>query len=264
MKFIWFKGDFGNQVFTCAFYNYLKKKYPQKKIYGCMKTNYPIVVNKYFDLELPKSNRYLDKLLFAIFRTFEKLHVDICVSTDIQFKENVILYNGYWQDNKFYDRDNRWLKMKLPKNMGQKNLEILEAMKSTNSVSIHVRRGDYLKNKEIYGIDTESYYRNAIAKIKEKFENPVFYYFSNDMEWVRENMGNKDRDYYIDWNTGDKSYLDMYLMSNAKANIIANSTFSYWAAYLNESDIIIYPKEWFNKLSHKKSPSIFYEDWIAI
>ena len=73
MKFIWFKGDLGNQVFSCAFYNYLKKKFPHEKIYGCMKTSVPIVVNKYFDLELPESYKYLDNLLFVIFRISKKL-----------------------------------------------------------------------------------------------------------------------------------------------------------------------------------------------
>lgn len=61
-----------------------------------------------------------------------------------------------WQNNKFYDRDNSWLKMKLPKDIGSKNLAILEDMKKTNSVSIHIRRGDYLKYKKIYGIDTDT------------------------------------------------------------------------------------------------------------
>ena len=75
----------------------------------------------------------------------------------------------------------------------------------------------------------------------------------------------KNRDYYIDWNVGERSFLDMYLMSKAKANIIANSTFSYWAAYLNENNaIVIYPKEWYNKNCTEKSPAIFYENWIAI
>lgn len=261
MKFIWFKGDFGNQIFSCVFYNYLKKKFPHEKIYGCMIANYPIVVNKYFDLELPKSNRCLDKLLLVIFYTMKRLHVNFLTSTDVHFKEDAIFYNGYWQNKKFYDRDNKWLKIKLPNDIGEKNLEILEIMRTTNSVSIHIRRGNYLKYKKIYGIDTETYYRNAIIKIKEKIENPVFFYFSNDMEWVRKNMGNGDNDYYIDWNTGDRSYLDMYLMSKAKANIIANSTFSYWAAYLNESNIVIYPKQWY---CHRESPAIFFEDWIAV
>ena len=264
MKFIWFQGDLGNQVFSCVFYNYLKKKFPDEKIYGCMKANFPIVVNKYFDLELPESNRYLDELLLLIFRFLRKINSNILTSTDDNFKEDAMFYDGYWQNNKFYDRDNSWLKMKLPTDIGQKNLEILEAMKSTNSVSIHVRRGDYLEKSNIYGIDTETYYRNAIVEIKEKFENPVFFYFSNDMEWVRKNMGNENSDYYIDWNTGDRSYLDIYLMSRAKANIIANSTFSYWAAYLNESNLVIYPKQWYSQVCHGESPSIFYEGWIAV
>lgn len=265
MKFIWFKGDLGNQVFSCAFYNYLKKKFPHEKIYGCMKTSVPIVVNKYFDLELPESYKYLDNLLFVIFRISKKLHIKWGMSTDVYFKEDALFYNGYWQNNKFYDRDNSWLKMKLPKDIGSKNLAILEDMKKTNSVSIHIRRGDYLKYKKIYGIDTDTYYKNAIVKIKQIIENPVFFYFSNDMEWVRENMGDKNRDYYIDWNVGERSFLDMYLMSKAKANIIANSTFSYWAAYLNENNaIVIYPKEWYNKNCTEKSPAIFDENWIAI
>ena len=264
MKIIWFKGDLGNQVFSCALYYYLRKKYPHEKIYGCMKAGPSVVVDKYFDLELPKFNKYMDYLLWVLFKFLEVFHINLLRSTDADFKENVIFYDGYWQNNKFYDRDNKWLKMKLPQDIGQRNWKILKEMKSTNSVSIHVRRGDYLKNQKIYGIDTETYYKNAIAKIKEKMDNPVFFYFSNDMDWVRKNMGDKEHDYYIDWNSGDRSYLDMCLMSNAKANIIANSTFSYWGAYLNENDLVIYPKQWYNKLSKKESPLIFYDEWIAI
>ena len=167
-----------------------------------MKAGPSVVVDKYFDLELPKFNKYMDYLLWVLFKFLEVFHINLLRSTDADFKENVIFYDGYWQNNKFYDRDNKWLKMKLPQDIGQRNWKILKEMKSTNSVSIHVRRGDYLKNQKIYGIDTETYYKNAIAKIKEKMDNPVFFYFSNDMDWVRKNMGDKEHDYYIDWNSG--------------------------------------------------------------
>ena len=137
-------------------------------------------------------------------------------------------------------------------------------IQGTQSVSLHIRRGDYLdpENLERYGgICTIEYYMKGISIIKNYFERPSFFIFSNDMEWVKENM-DIPNPVYIDINKGKDSYMDMYLMSRCKANIIANSSFSYWGAMLNinPSPLVVYPQKWFNNYT----PDIFPQSWIGI
>ena len=109
-----------------------------------------------------------------------------------------------------------------------------------------------------------SYYDKAISIIREKIIDPQFFVFSDDIDWARNNLSIEDA-HYIDWNNGDDSIFDMYLMSQAKMNIIANSTFSFWGAYLNKnSPLVVYPKKWFNNDCGVKVPDIFPNTWIGI
>ncbi|MDO4462208.1 MAG: alpha-1,2-fucosyltransferase [Bacteroidia bacterium] len=118
----------------------------------------------------------------------------------------------------------------------------VEKIRKDNSIAIHIRRGDFVKLG--YAICTDDYYKRAIAMIEVKVSNPHYFIFSDDTEYAKELfcfIENKD---IVTGNIGEKSYLDMYLMTQCKHNIIANSTFSYWAALLNENEgkIIIRPK----------------------
>lgn len=123
----------------------------------------------------------------------------------------------------------------------QPNKEMLKKIKSCPAVSIHIRRGDYVKLGWVCGLD---FYYNAMAQIKKQIKNPHFFIFSDDISWVRENLKITDTHTFVDINDGDTGYFDMELMKNCQHNIIANSTFSWWAAYLNENPdkIVIEPK----------------------
>lgn len=134
-----------------------------------------------------------------------------------------------------------------------------------NTVSVHIRRGDYLLSPGIYGnICTMDYYKKALGFIESKVDNPIFIFFSNDMEWVKENFNINNSIYissdlfevYMDW-------YDMYLMSICKHNIIANSSFSWWGAWLNNNSdkLVIAPKKWVNADSMY---DICPESWIRI
>lgn len=156
--------------------------------------------------------------------------------------------------------------------MNEKNQKILEKITQTNSVSIHVRRGDYYNNEsafKIHGnITTKKYYENALEFIKEKVKNPVFFVFSDEFEWVKKNLyffSNYGEVHIIDWNKGFDSYIDLQLMSNCKHNIIANSSFSWWAAWLNKNKnkIVISPKKWVNNINENKI-DIIPNNWIKI
>ena len=117
------------------------------------------------------------------------------------------------------------------------------------------------RNAEIATVLGEPYYHKAIALIKKKIENPIFYIFSDDIEWCKKNLGVEGT--FITWNKGDKSYIDMQLMSLCKANIVANSTFSIWAAMLNRNNpLVIHPFK-YSKYSVQKKDR-WPEEWIEI
>lgn len=153
--------------------------------------------------------------------------------------------------------------------MEKKEKKLLDIIKTigNQSVSIHIRRGDYIKEDNIvhYGnICTFEYYKNAINYIEEKIDNPQYYVFSDDIKYVQENFIIEGAiyvtpdmfDFYEDW-------YDMCLMSKCKHNIIANSTFSWWGAWLNQnpSKIVIAPKKWINTYEYI---DIYPKEWITI
>nr|MCR5673710.1 alpha-1,2-fucosyltransferase [Lachnospiraceae bacterium] len=125
------------------------------------------------------------------------------------------------------------------------NETIAKKMQAGQSVSIHVRRGDYLSAKysdRFLSLD-RSYYEPAVNIVREHFSDPEFYIFSEDPEFVEKEFAWLDNKTIVNINNGDDSFRDMQLMSKCKANIIANSTFSQWASILNENPghITVYP-----------------------
>ncbi len=134
-------------------------------------------------------------------------------------------------------------------------------IESTNAVSLHIRRGDYVKVKEtndFHGVCSIAYYETAIELITNKINDPVFYIFSDDMDWVKKNFNIRQNHVFVDANDAATNYEDMRLMSLCKHNIIANSSFSWWGAWLNPSSskTVIAPKKWM------KDPSIETIDLI--
>lgn len=152
----------------------------------------------------------------------------------------------------------------------ERNILLEKEMNDCNSVAIHVRKGkDY--QTRIWYKDTCSmeYYNKAISVIKEKVDNPQFYVFTDNPQWVKENF--KDLDYtLVEGNpaVGYGSHFDMQLMSVCKHNIISNSTYSWWSAFLNknENKIVIVPEIWFNPKSCENytSKKALCKGWIAI
>ena len=155
----------------------------------------------------------------------------------------------------------------------KKNADILERIDNTESICLHIRRGDYLdprwKNLQICTFD---YYNNAINEILKKTVNPIFYIFSNthdDLEWIKRNyyftnnIDNRMLNFvYVD--LGNPDYEELRLMKSCKHFIISNSTFSWWAAYLSsyKDKIVLTPERW--NLSLDNDVSIYLDDWIKI
>ncbi|MCR4762365.1 MAG: alpha-1,2-fucosyltransferase [Lachnospiraceae bacterium] len=116
------------------------------------------------------------------------------------------------------------------------NMELMNEMEERHSVSVHVRRGDYLEpeNAALFsGITTDAYYERAMSLFVAKEPRTHFYLFSDDPAWLKEKYTNRDRFTVVEGNSGRESMLDMQLMSHCRGNICANSTFSFWGARLN-------------------------------
>lgn len=176
-------------------------------------------------------------------------------------------YEGYWQSPFYFAGIETEVKkmFTFPEAEG-KNKELELKMRNVTSVSIHVRRGDYLNARSFVGICELEYYVQAINLIKEKVEDPVFFIFSNDVDWCYENisplLGASDRE-VVNHNSGANSYWDMYLMSCCKNMIIANSSFSWWAAFLNNTKdpLVIAPSRWVNR---DYTTNIHLDSWLII
>lgn len=166
--------------------------------------------------------------------------------------ENTYL-DGFWQTEKYFSDIRPILleELSITKQLEKLNLEFANRISSSNAISLHIRRADYTNNKEtlsIHGSCTLEYYANAIKYISEKISNPVLFIFSDDMNWVKENLITSIETNYVDHNNADTNFEDLRLMSFCKHNIIANSSFSWWGAWLNSNPekIVIAPKRWFN------------------
>tara|TARA_B100001093_G_scaffold519539_1_gene609022 strand:+ start:1954 stop:2853 length:900 start_codon:yes stop_codon:yes gene_type:complete len=170
-------------------------------------------------------------------------------------KKNFFLI-GYWQNQEFFkDFENQIrvdFKFKIP--LDDNNKLYSEGIESSNSVSLHVRRGDYLSNPNFnksYNVCSLDYYNDAISYIGNHVENPIFYIFSDSMSWVKDNLNIPYNHHFVDCNGTNGGHFDMHLMSLCKHNIIANSSFSWWGAWLNNKNtkIVLAPKNWFKDKS---------------
>ena len=183
------------------------------------------------------------------------------------FDENEYL-TGWWQSPKYFCTVENEIKntFKFPLLKDEINIQNMNMIKSTNSVGIHVRRGDYLKYPEYVNLGDSQYYTKAIERIKLQEKDKITWFiFSNDIEWCKQNLpfDGFDKCMYITNNTGLDSYKDMQLMAACKKLIIANSSFSWWAGYLNEYGNIIAPEKYFvdNQGFNK---DIYPENWERI
>lgn len=219
---------------------------------------------------------YRNKVAQAIIRRtvprFEDQKNSVFEKKEFHFLPDVLdhrdnYFVGTWQAMEYLNKNRELIleefRFREPADM--QNQGMAAQIKNQNAVSIHIRRGDYQKQEWIGThavIKDLGYYKKAIEFIETRIESPHFFIFSDDMEWVRENL-KLQRCTYVDYNRGKSSYADMYLMSLCRHNIIANSTFSWWAAWLNQNPdkIVIMPEKW---LLNTEAPGIFPDNWIKL
>ncbi len=182
------------------------------------------------------------------------------------FELDDVYLHGYWQTEKYFAAiaDEIRRIYRFPDLYSDDQRKMLDKITAKHSVSVHIRRGDYLKRPDIYGTVSLEYYKNAMEYIQKRKENVHFYMFTDDIPWVEQNF--KGKNITIVKNESNDLLtrnLDMALMAECEDNIIANSSFSWWAAWLNHNQdrTIIAPKEWeVNKLTK----DIWCNNWIKM
>lgn len=285
MMIVKIMGGLGNQLFQYALYEKLKSLgkqvkldtisfYENEKIRQNELGKFPDIeldlateeeIRYYYDKSRKLHNRIIGKIWEdkKCIRTFEKLEYDERV-----YSLDDVYIQGFWQSEKYFSdiQDIMRKRLEFPKLIDEKNKQYYEQIVSCkNPVSIHIRRGDYLSevNQRIYGnICTMQYYRRAIAYFERNYEDVTFFVFSNDAAWVKEHFKMK-KSVIVDGNHEDKAIYDMFLMSRCKHNIIANSSFSWWGAWLNQNDNkeVIAPSKWLNT---EKVKDIWCDGWVII
>lgn len=266
-----FNGGIGNQIFQYAFYKYLQKRgvkiqadittYSRQMIHG------GFLLDKIFpnnSLTVPQDN-------------FDKYYKQYSLSQKLENKLTHHVGNHYYEA--FFDNwkqvfpfimnhedcylDGWWQYAELALSMrtfllgeivsprdalNNDRIDYLQEIKSTESISLHIRRGDYLLASSVYGnICTESYYKNAIKTISSQIKRPVFFVFSDDEAFCKK-VFNKDNFVIIPSSEGKNAYIDLLMMSKCRHHIIANSSFSWWGTALSEMNgINIMPSRYNNK-----------------
>lgn len=267
-------GGFGNAMFCYAFGQMLKRFDPFIPVYFDV-SYYELESSRCFINILPNINKLFD-FSFSVADTETILRAkrqgDTKQRESLVYEEKYLkvgqgFFNGYWQSSKYFNGIEDKLRAEFKFNeefMSAEQTKLLRKIRQNESAAVWFRRGDYLTGKpaESFGnICTQEYYDKAMDYIKSKYENVQFFIFSNDSEYIAENYSEHNLMIYDDDTSDIKDY-DMYLMASCKHLIIANSTFSWWAAWLHGNEgIVIAPKRWFNG---REDTDIWEENWIKM
>lgn len=274
MDVVRFKCNLGNQLFQYALYQALKfkgrkvkaslgyyQRHPEKTQF-CLAEVFPKIELEYisdeeFDLIDSKWKKIkTDQEALKVFLHDYKNRFFWVEEKDFQYRPEVFetrncVFVGFWQSEKYFSTIKDILLDDLHFSYGEDKLNKLRKrfLDRDDYIAVHIRRGDYLNHPEVWGkISETKYYRNAIQYIEQRIIKPKWVFFSDDIQWVKAKY-NYDNAIYIEENMFDdyKPWYDMCLMSCCSHNIIANSSFSWWGAWLNrnEEKIVIAPEIWF-------------------
>lgn len=178
------------------------------------------------------------------------------------------LLDGYWQSEKYFSeiKDDVLKEFSLQIELTDAAHTWKQKIKNTSSVSLHIRRGDYVESKEVsdhIGAQPMTYYDKAVEIIKQHVKDPMFFVFSDDIAWAKEHLSLENVEFVSDSSLQD--YEEMTLMSVCKHNIIANSSFSWWGAWLNTNadKKVIAPQQWFADGS-MDTKDLIPKDWLQV
>ena len=186
---------------------------------------------------------------------------------DSQYLDNKLAYlDGYWQTSQYFEPISHIIRKDFTFKplSGSKNLELLERLSSQEHCSVHIRRGDYITHRDLGGICDEAYYRRALSMLAKRNHKCPLVVFSDDILYSKELLGDYKSAIFCDWNNGISSWMDMALMARCAHHIIANSTFSWWGAWLgNTNGTTIAPSLW-TKNPNFKSTNIIPNNWTRL
>lgn len=289
MKIVNILGGLGNQMFEYAMYLALKDAHPEEHIKVCTRSfrgyglHNGLELERIFGAELPEASPWeLTKVAYPFFnyKTWQVMRHFLPVRKsmtrggfDIPFDFSQVLrkgacyYEGYWQNEGNF----RHIRQKIleaytfPEFKDELNKELAKRIENNTSVSCHIRRGDYMK-EPIMCVCTPKYYEQAIRQMNETANPDLYVIFSDDISWCKENIGRlvDGREVvFVDWNKGANSYKDMQLMALCHHNIIANSSFSWWGAWLNQhEDKIVIAPEKFANIAPTNDP--ICQEWMRV
>lgn len=197
------------------------------------------------------------KIIFIFFQRMLGMTLHFTTQNENEFveipQERNLYLTGFFQSEKYFKqiRTSIVQDFTFPE-LDYQNRLLKEKIEAQNSVSIHVRRGDYIKSPAVlqyHGVLDMDYYKRAVALLEKNSTEPLtFYIFSEDEEFVKEEFSFLDSYHYVGNNTQHNSWKDMCLMKSCKHHIVANSSFSWWGAWLSEREgLKIAPDNWFNK-----------------
>ena len=285
MVLVKLKGGLGNQMFQYAIGRHLSLKNDsslrfdiselgQHSIHDT-KRNYELHVFNIYGKIAPKLlllrvNKLNKSKIFKILNLSYKpiFQKDMYFDASVLNEKGNIILDGYWQSEEYFN-DIRDVLIKdfaltiAPDNI---NKDMLKRINNSNSVCIHVRRGDYISDNiinAVHGTCSVKYYLSAVNVIEGKVAYPEFFIFSDDPNWCKSNLKLNYPTHYVDINDVSKGYEDLRLMYNCNHFICANSSFSWWGAWLsdNSNKIICAPRKWF---VGKDEGDIVPKDWIRV
>ncbi|MBE7170980.1 MAG: alpha-1,2-fucosyltransferase [Williamsia sp.] len=183
-----------------------------------------------------------------------------------------VYLDGYWQHHRYFEhlypqiREELTLKNRDASQAGKLEAEIVQ---NNSAVSLHIRRGDYLSDKttsDFMGVLPLDYYHRAISYLGQKLPDPSYYVFSDDLEWAKENLRTDGSMQFVEMPGGNKDYAELDLMSKCRHNIIANSSFSWWGAFLNPNPgkIVIAPNKWVIPDDVNARIHLAFPSWIKL
>lgn len=299
MKIVNIIGGLGNQMFQYSFALSLKNRFPNEDVLIDTSHFNHLCINKFrganlhngyeIDKVFPNANLQIAKpsqlmkvtwympnyLLSRVLRRFLPARKTEVIQKPIDYfahREEYyahlgdIYYEGIWESVKNYIPIRSTIQYVFAHGTpNEVNASYIKDMEACNSVGIHIRRGDYLYVPEFVGISDIDYYERAIALILSDGKVRTFYVFSNDMKWCQEHivpLVNGNKVVMVRENTGNNSCWDMFLMTHCKDLIIANSSFSWWGAFLNNrGGKIVAPKKWVNRDAEF---DIWLDEWVRI
>lgn len=177
--------------------------------------------------------------------------------------------HGYWQSEKYFSEIRKELLSEFTPidSPGHLDSILIERMQCTESVSLHIRRGDYVtlaSASAYHGLCSIDYYHDAVRRIADQFSDLELFIFSDDPEWVKDNLRFSYPTHYVDHNPAHMAFQDLRLMTMCRHHILANSSFSWWGAWLSSSSdgLVIAPENWF--AADRKTPDLVPPRWIKL